>query len=441
MVDRADGFADLNAFSTLSAQLAHVRIDEQMCRYRIWAPHRARLHGPLRGIVIAIWSRFSRSKETTVTDIVPIRSRDLPRVSAREAAAARTATRLLAHLPRRLEVTLAGFGVVALGGARVGAPARAEETVAFGLAAARGAGRLVLADALAHRIVALGLGGSARPPAVGRLGLGERGIVAGFVASVLHAVGAPFSISLSMFGVAPLVDGLVTFTIEIEMAGVSGWASVEVPAAWLAGRASDDVRLGALPLEARLELARTWLTAREISALAVGDAVVFDGVPPLDLGDEARAPSQARAVWITIGAHAADARLGRDGRVEIERDFRRVGASNDHENDEEISMGTTGRDRDTRANGEGEAHAGVTEVLAAAPVEVVAELGRVTLRGDEVAGLAPGSVLVFGRTGAITLRVGDEIWAAGELVDVDGALGVRVTSVARSGLQGPTDDR
>lgn len=93
-----------------------------------------------------------------------------------------------------------------------------------------------------------------------------------------------------------------------------------------------------------------------------------------------------------------------------------------------------GRDRGTRPNGEGETHVDATAVLAAAPVEVVAELGRVTLRGDEVAGLAPGSVLVFGRAGAIALRVGDEIWAEGELVDVDGALGVRVTSVSRPGL-------
>jgi len=375
-----------------------------------------------------------------VTDIVPIRPRDLPRVSAREAAAAQQATRLWARLPSRLEATLAGFGAVVLTGAGVGGPAHAHlgDAMAFGLSLGRGAGRLALDGAFAHRIVALALGGPARPPAVGPLGLGERGIVAGFVASVLHAVGAPLSISLSTLGVAPLADGLVTFAIEIELAGASGWANIEVPAAWLAGCAPrDEVRLLALPVEARLELARTWLTARELSALAVGDAVVFDGEPPFALSDEARASSEPRAVRITIGAHAADARLGRGRRAEIVRDFRRVGASDARENDdEEITMETTGRDPGTSAIGEGEGHVGPTAVLAAAPVEVVAELGRTTLRGDEVAGLARGSVLVFGRMGAaaIALRVGDEIWAEGELVDVDGALGVRVTSVARAGL-------
>ena len=67
-------------------------------------------------------------------------------------------------------------------------------------------------------------------------------------------------------------------------------------------------------------------------------------------------------------------------------------------------------------------------VLAAAPIEVVAELGRITLRGDELLGLAPGAVLASGRTAGVSLlRVGGEVWAEGEIVDVDGELGVRVT--------------
>jgi len=72
-----------------------------------------------------------------------------------------------------------------------------------------------------------------------------------------------------------------------------------------------------------------------------------------------------------------------------------------------------------------------TTVLAAASIEVVAELGRVSLRGDELLGLAPGAVLAMGmgRTG-IYLRVSGEVWAEGEIVDIDGELGVRVTRLA-----------
>ena len=74
-------------------------------------------------------------------------------------------------------------------------------------------------------------------------------------------------------------------------------------------------------------------------------------------------------------------------------------------------------------------------MLAAAPIEVVAELGRVVLRGEEVAGLGPGAVLALGRVGAspVALRVGGEVWAEGELVSVDGELGVRVTKVRGTG--------
>jgi type III secretion protein Q len=77
-----------------------------------------------------------------------------------------------------------------------------------------------------------------------------------------------------------------------------------------------------------------------------------------------------------------------------------------------------------------------TAALAAVPIEVIAELGRLTLRGEDVVGLGPGAVLALGRAGAarVVLRVGGEVWAEGELCDVDGALGVRVTATRRTGL-------
>jgi len=71
-----------------------------------------------------------------------------------------------------------------------------------------------------------------------------------------------------------------------------------------------------------------------------------------------------------------------------------------------------------------------TIALAAAPVEVSAEIGRITLRGDELLGLVPGVVLtVPGARGRVALRVAGEVVAEGELVDVEGDLGVRVIRV------------
>ena len=72
-----------------------------------------------------------------------------------------------------------------------------------------------------------------------------------------------------------------------------------------------------------------------------------------------------------------------------------------------------------------------SDVLASAPIEIVAELGRVVLRADELVALEPGSILTFGRPSPtrIDLRVGDHRWAAGELVNVEGQIGVRLLSV------------
>ena len=72
-------------------------------------------------------------------------------------------------------------------------------------------------------------------------------------------------------------------------------------------------------------------------------------------------------------------------------------------------------------------------LLASAPVEVVAEIGRLPMRGDEVMGLVAGTVVALGerRRDMITLRVGGRAWARGELVNVDDQLGVRITELLR----------
>src|SRR5262249_48356474 len=66
-----------------------------------------------------------------------------------------------------------------------------------------------------------------------------------------------------------------------------------------------------------------------------------------------------------------------------------------------------------------------------ASVELVACAGAVSRSGRRVLELAPGQVVSLGRPigGAVELRVGAQLVARGELVDVDGELGVRVLSV------------
>jgi type III secretion protein Q len=351
-------------------------------------------------------------------------TRDLRRITARAGAAMTRAARLAGGLPEAIEVVVGEIGSVAM--RRLGvepleaAPAALAGDVVLGISGGVEPGRLVVDGGLAHGIVALALGGARRPGApLGRLGPAERGVVAGVVASALYAMRAPFSVSLDAPDAAALAPGGAAVALAVEVTGARGWARVELPGAWLAGAPPPPgAELVALEVEARLELAATSLAAGEVAALAPGDAVVFDGEPPF-------VPSGARAVRVVVGARAARARLGADGRVTLEDALRRVPITR------EVTMSSPS----SNSSKEGSSTADVTAALAATPIEVVAEIGRLTLRGEEVIGLGPGAVLAFGRPGAaaVALRVGGEIWAEGELVDVDGALGVRVTATRRSG--------
>jgi len=67
-----------------------------------------------------------------------------------------------------------------------------------------------------------------------------------------------------------------------------------------------------------------------------------------------------------------------------------------------------------------------------APIEVSIELARVRLPLEELAALGPGSILETRRPigEAVILRAGGETIASGELVDVDGEIGVRLIDVA-----------
>ena len=65
------------------------------------------------------------------------------------------------------------------------------------------------------------------------------------------------------------------------------------------------------------------------------------------------------------------------------------------------------------------------------PVVLDLELASVPVPLRDVARIAPGAVLLLGldRDGHVTLRIGERAVARGELVDVDGAVGVRILSM------------
>jgi flagellar motor switch/type III secretory pathway protein FliN len=65
------------------------------------------------------------------------------------------------------------------------------------------------------------------------------------------------------------------------------------------------------------------------------------------------------------------------------------------------------------------------------PIALSVEIARVTVTVGELARLEPGGVirLQVGREGAVTLRAGERAVARGQLVEVDGALAVRVDAI------------
>jgi flagellar motor switch protein FliM len=149
-------------------------------------------------------------------------------------------------------------------------------------------------------------------------------------------------------------------------------------------------RLERAPVELRIELGRATLPSSELAALAAGD-VLLPGL---------RAPHTRLALRVgrgRFGAHLAADTLVID-------DPYRVETSMTNESD-------------------------ASELAGELPVEVTCELGRITLTGREVLELRPGAVLPVGRplSGPIDLTVGGRVVARGELVDVDGEIGVRVT--------------
>jgi|GEM_PF-301634 len=345
----------------------------------------------------------------------PFDLKSLPRLRGGDLAAARRARVRFGAAPRSLELTVARFGRVSLtfGGVIHATPPTADEFVwrlrRPGDASSPAQGWLVMAHSAGLRVVSaiLGIPG----PRVHRpLGTTERGVLAAAVAAVMrHAPG------LALAGARP---GEWSGS---DLGRVEGWAESEtfreafcldLPPAWIPEAAQislvERLRASRLPVSLTVELARTIITAEEWSRARPGDAVVFD--------QDAAAGRAALASVVVCGGFAAPAIITMTtaaGELRLTHNF------SSHHSPERNPMAND-PDRDI-----------TTTVLAAAPIEVVAELGRLTLSADEVTTLTAGAVLALPPKAQlhIELRVGGRLWADGELVDLDGQLAVRLTRV------------
>lgn len=186
-----------------------------------------------------------------------------------------------------------------------------------------------------------------------------------------------------------------------------GAARVWLPegARWEASERTHE--LPQLPLTMVADAGEVTLTAEALSSLAPGDVVILDEAwwgraPKLRV----RALGGRRSEWWCTA--------GPEGIVQGERR-----AHGD-------AAGAEGRRMTTKEES--------THTIAAvgdAPVEISIELVRFRISLDELSRTRPGEVLLSGRPigERVSLRVGDAVVGEGELVDVEGEVGVRVLSI------------
>ena len=337
-----------------------------------------------------------------------------PRVAAREARATRAALAGGAALPNRWQVDLPPLGsaTVSVLGVRATAEDVRSPNPALAVRCGAARGRLVVEAAFACRLIDAILGAAEGLRVARALGPGERGLLVGVLGGLL----APMDWSVALESPPAAEPEMGAFALRLETSVALGHLDLQLPSPSFGPAGGRDLgllskRLAQLPIVARLEVAETHLRVSEMVAAAAGDAVVFEAVPASSFSQATHWP--ARLTLAAGDGPSWPAEIDPTGRVKI------VGNSEMRKQEERMS-------------GSGESEDGsITAALAAAPIEVVAELGRITLRGEELAGLAPGAVFTLGGRGTLVLTAAGERWAEGEIVDVDGQLGVRITRVLR----------
>jgi flagellar motor switch/type III secretory pathway protein FliN len=265
---------------------------------------------------------------------------------------------------------------------------------------------------LCHGLIRAVLGGAA-PLLTRPLGAAERGLMASILVSALRSLGLAHRMTLASGEARPcwqgrqvLLEGAIRGGAEID-----GRAFFIGPLSWLAdGLGPVVMSTENAAVEGVLELGRTVVPAAEFGAAEPGDAIVFDGIPGL-------APGVPWPVNLLIGRSWASARLEPDSRLALSGPWLQMDedGATASQNENMRWKATVPASPETR---------GVADDM----VEIVAELGRISLLGDELAGLAQGGSLMLGPrpVGPIDLRVGGRPWAAGELVRLAEQLGVRI---------------
>lgn len=301
--------------------------------------------------------------------------------------------------------------------------AAASVGASLGLVVALGAERAVLAlsPGIARVIADRVVGGMATDVALGPTPptRGESGLVGYVVARAMARAAAPgvlLDAGRASEAIAAWDDArviLVRFTLWVGEH--RGEGALVVPIGAVESLAVPPRPIDpAFPVQASLVIGSARLPARELATLAAGDVVVPDalGLDPrvADVGRARLVVGRARVFELELSAGVF--RVARRASIPAPRPTRWRQAPR---KEREMSEPDT---ENVHSLGEIE-------------VELAIELARIEMPVAEVAALAPGVVVATGRLVGerVALRAGDRVIAWGELVDVEGEVGVRVVEV------------
>jgi hypothetical protein len=244
------------------------------------------------------------------------------------------------------------------------------------------------ARALAQRI----LGGPDELPAPRPLTPAERAVLAVVVAQIVDELDLAVEVEPTELGAAQVAAELGDAAV-VELETAHGPAALVLPVAILLAPPRAPLadlpldRLDGLELPATLVLAATRLDRTALAGLRARDVVVADRLGPRN------------SCEIRVGRGAFRGLVTPNGRVTVQASYARAPMDE-----------TLGDD---------------------ATVEIAVAVGDVRMSVRSLLELQVGQVVELGRPlgSAVELRVGAKVIARGELVDVDGDLGVRVTQL------------
>ncbi len=284
---------------------------------------------------------------------------------------------------------------------------------------------LVLDATLALRLGRRALGFDRVELAPAPLTTAEQAALAGLLSGLLE--GQPFQPAGFFDPTAPPTDGYSRFfpdpwvlALEVRLCwgGRESWARLLAPERLRMQPAAPHseaevkarlVRLGTAAVALRMEVGRARFGRQELCELGRRDVVLFEDFGPR--------PPFGGPVMLRLGQGGFAAQLSGDGLTILEP-FRLGSATMEKPNDDPQSAPLS----DASTDG----------LLRQLPVELVCELGRVTMSGRELLELRPGAVLPVGRplAGPVDLTVGGRLVARGELVEIEGEIGVRVNQMS-----------